>query len=263
MKPARIAVLAVAIGAAGLAALMMTGSPPPPAVVVEKAEPVPSIEVLVAADNIDRGRTLAVGDMRWQRWPSTLRPVNSITRDEQAKALEETVGSIATAGMLGGDPIRREKLIKADSNGFMSAILPAGMRGVAVATDTHGTNSAGGFILPNDRVDVIRVSRDEQSSKAAGNDVQRSEVVLSNIRVLAIGQTVQEKNGEKVVTGDTATLEVTAVQAETLTLAQKVGQLSLALRSLADAGELNAPNMERDSGLTIVRFGVSTRSVSN
>ena len=75
--------------------------------------------------------------------------------------------------------------------------------------------------------------------------------------MLAIGQTIQERNGEKVVTGETATLELTPAQAETVTLAQKIGQLSLALRSLADAQRGRTPMREgRDSGLTVVRYGV-------
>ena len=73
-----------------------------------------------------------------------------------------------------------------------------------------------------------------------------SETILTNIRVLAIGQNIQERNGEKVVTGETATLELTPAQAEMITLAQKIGQLSLALRSLADANQTqDAPRSDR------------------
>jgi pilus assembly protein CpaB len=89
-----------------------------------------------------------------------------------------------------------------------------------------------------------------------------SETILSNIRVLAIGQNVQERNGEKVVTGETATLELTPAQAELITLAQKIGQLSLALRSLADANHAqDAPRVDRgDSSLTVVRYGVAKQT---
>src|SRR3954462_8938948 len=134
----------------------------------------------------------------------------------------------------------------------MSAILPSGMRAVAISIDNRGATSAGGFILPNDRVDVIRTSRIGDDSNAAVT----SETILTNIRVLAIGQNVQEHNGEKVVTGETATLELMPAQAEVVTLAQKTGQLSLALRSLADAHQ-DTPREERaDQALTVVRYGV-------
>jgi pilus assembly protein CpaB len=89
-----------------------------------------------------------------------------------------------------------------------------------------------------------------------------SETILANIRVLAIGQNVQERNGEKVVTGETATLELTPAQAQLITLAQKIGQLSLALRSLADASQSqDAPRVDKgDGALTVVRYGISKQS---
>ena len=68
-----------------------------------------------------------------------------------------------------------------------------------------------------------------------------SETILSNIRVLAIDQTVEEKNGQRVVVGKTATLELTPRQAETLALSRQLGTLSLALRSLADAQQAARP----------------------
>jgi pilus assembly protein CpaB len=148
-------------------------------------------------------------------------------------------------------------LIRADGSGFMAAMLPAGKRAVAINIDTRGASSAGGFVLPNDFVDIIRTYRDEESSKALGMDVFSSETILSGIRVMAIGQNIQEKNGEKVVTGETATLELDARQAELITLAQKVGQLSLVLRSLADAGQKDTVKPENtDAGVLVVRFGV-------
>ena len=114
----------------------------------------------------------------------------------------------------------------------MAAILPAGMR--AISTEISPETGAGGFILPNDHVDVILSRRDKEAEKAAGVEVHTSETILTNVRVLAIDQTVEEKNGQRVVVGKTATLELTPQQAETLARAQQMGTLSLALRSLAD-----------------------------
>ena len=134
----------------------------------------------------------------------------------------------------------------------MSSILPKGSR--AVATQIAADTAAGGFILPNDYVDVMRVSRDEEASKIRGIEVFRSEIVISNVRVLAIGQNIQERNGERFITGQTATLELDPRQAEQIVLAQRVGVLSLALRSLLDASkkdDLIVPG----KGLTVVRFG--------
>ncbi len=194
-------------------------------------------EVLVAAAELPMGQTIKPADLRWQSWPKTAASDSSLQRASAPTALEDTVGSIVRSPFLSGEPIRREKLIKANGSGFLSAILPSGKRAVAISIDARGSNTAGGFILPNDRVDVLRTARDEDASRSGIGDVQTAATILTNIRVLAVGQTVQERNGERVVTGDTATLELTPAQAEAVTLAQKVGQLSLTLRSLADAGQ--------------------------
>jgi pilus assembly protein CpaB len=258
MKAARLAVLGVAILAGGGAALMLSGGepPPPPQRIEVPVASIQTVDVLVAAADLPMGQTLKPEDLRWQAWPSDSASSGLIRRSEVPSGLEETTGSIARASFLSGEPIRREKLIKGNGGGFMSAILPSGMRGVAISIDTRGATSAGGFVLPNDRVDVIRTYRDQDAS-GGGPEVHLSETLLSNIRVLAIGPHIQERNGEKVVTGETATLELTPGQAELVTLAQKVGQLSLALRSLADAHETGQRRDDRDDGgLTIVRYGV-------
>jgi pilus assembly protein CpaB len=257
MKPARLAVLGIAILSGGGAAMMMQGSEPPPSAPAPVAQAVKMSEVLVAAGDLAIGHTLRASDLRWQSWPAASVPAGYITRSQDPGALEETVGSIARSTFFGGDPIRREKLIKANGSGFMSALLPSGMRAVAISIDNRGATSAGGFILPNDRVDVLRTYRDDDSSRLTGSDVQMTETILSNIRVLAIGQNIQEQNGGKVITGETATLELTPSQAEMVTLAQKTGQLSLALRSLADAGRAEEIKAAREAGLTIVRYGVT------
>ncbi len=103
----------------------------------------------------------------------------------------------------------------------MAAVLPAGMR--AISTEISPETGAGGFILPNDHVDVILSRRDKEAEKAAGVEVHTSETILTNVRVLAIDQTVEEKNGQRVVVGKTATLELSPRQAETLARAAPDG----------------------------------------
>ena len=120
----------------------------------------------------------------------------------------------------------------------MAAILPSGMR--AVSTEISPETGAGGFILPNDRVDVILSRRDQGQRQPRAPRPPTSETILTNVRVLAIDQTVEEKNGQRVVVGKTATLELAPRQAETLALARQTGTLSLALRSLLDASK-NTP----------------------
>ena len=256
MKPARLAVLGIALVAGCGAALLMQGEKAPEPAPVAKAEPVapiPMSEVLVAAAELPMGQTLKPEDLRWIPWPEQAVSPGLIDRRAAPKGLEDAVGAIIRTGFSANEPIRSERLVKAGS-GFMSAILPPGMRAVAITTDNRGSSSAGGFILPNDRVDVIKTARDEGGS---GND-QFAETLLTDIRVLAVGQIVQEKGGQNVVTAETATLALTPGQAEIVTLAQKIGQLSLVLRSVQDAGQTaTVADAEPEGAMTVVRFGVA------
>ncbi|CAN7573062.1 Flp pilus assembly protein CpaB [Bosea sp. LjRoot90] len=256
MSPARIIILAVAIVAGLGAALLISRPPKVNTPSVTKYEPAPTVEVLVTAVDIPLGNKLAASDLKWLAWPLTSLPPAVIRRQDLPDGEGEFVGQIARAPLYSSEPIRREKLLKADS-GFLSAILPPGKRAVAITTDNRGANTAGGFILPNDRVDVVRTTRDDSNSKDGSPPT--SEILIANVRVLAIGQSIQEKNGEKVVVGETATLELDPKQVEAVTLAQKNASLSLALRSLQDAGDKSTP--VDDGGLTLVRYGVVTKAV--
>lgn len=256
MKRAQIIIAGIAV-TAGAAAYMLAGSSEPPAtpqpVVVEKK--IASNDVLVMSADVPMGGNVGEPEMRWQPWPQEAMSAGMIQRTAEPNAVAELAGSMARVNFLAGEPVRKEKLIRANGSGFMAAVLPSGYRAVAISIDTRGANTAGGFILPNDRVDVVRTARDE----GQGSEVFRSETILRNVRVLAIGTMPQEKAGDKTIAGETATLELDPGQVEVITLAQKVGQLSLALRSLADA---NKPEdaTQRSDGLTVVRFGVARQS---
>src|SRR5215831_250467 len=115
----------------------------------------------------------------------------------------------------------------------MAAILPSGMR--AISVEVSPETGAGGFILPNDHVDVILSRRDRAAERSNGGiEVHTSEIILANVRVLAIDQTVEEKSGQRVVIGKTATLELTPHQSEMLARAKLMGVLTLSLRSIVD-----------------------------
>src|SRR5207253_3045304 len=73
-----------------------------------------------------------------------------------------------------------------------------------------------GFILPNDRVDVILSKREKNPDRGGSADIVNSEVILANVRVLAIDQTPKERDGQSAVIGKTVTLELRPEQGETL-----------------------------------------------
>src|ERR1700720_1126055 len=232
MKPARIIVLVLALAAGGIAALLAGGSegPPPPPPPVAQLE---TTDVLIANADIGLGSAVAERDLRWQTWPAAAAGPNFIRKPERPEAIRELAGAIARIPFSAGEPIRESKLIKAKGSGYMAAILPSGMR--AVSTEISPETDAGGFILPNDRVDVILSRRDREAERLTGIESMVAETLLSDVRVLAIDQTVEEKNGQKVVVGRTATLELTPRQVETLAMGRLMGTLSLSLRSLADS----------------------------
>jgi pilus assembly protein CpaB len=260
MKPARIIVLVVALAAGGIAALLAGRSDPTPPAQAPVAQ-FETVDVLIANVDIGMGHTVSGQDLRWQMWPATAAGPSFIRKSDRPDAFNQLAGSIARQPFSSGEPIREAKLIKAKGSGYMAAILPTGMR--AISTEISAETGAGGFILPNDHVDVILSRRDREAEKAAGVEVHSSETILANVRVLAIDQTVEEKNGQRVVVGKTATLELAPRQAETLVLSRHMGTLSLALRSLVDSdGATETPTDDkiggRRSGINMVRYGVTT-----
>ena len=145
----------------------------------------------------------------------------------------------------------------------MAAILPTGMR--AVSTEISPETGAGGFILPNDRVDVILSRREKNPDRAGAAEIANSEIILSNIRVLAIDQAPKEKDGQNAVVGKTVTLELKPEQAEMLARARQTGTLSLALRSLVDVNvaDNNTDHASRrDSSINVIRYGVSNATTT-
>jgi len=258
MNTARIVVLTIAVGAGGIAAYLASGSDKPAP--TEPVAQLQTVDVLVAKNDIGLGQSVKPEDMQWQTWPAATASNVFVRRSERPNATTEIVGSIARAPFIAGEPIREQKLVKADGSGFMAAILPSGMR--AVSTEISPETGAGGFILPNDRVDVILTKRDKNQDRNGSTEVINSEIILTNIRVLAIDQAPKEKDGQNAVVGKTVTLELLPEQTETLARARQAGTLSLALRSIADvnivASGTDDQSRKRGDSINVVRYGVST-----
>jgi pilus assembly protein CpaB len=255
MNIARVVVLIIALSAGGVAAYLARGTESKPPV----AEPVaqlPTAEILVAKSDIGLGQPVKPEDLQWQTWPASAAGSNLVNRASRAEAIKEIAGSIARSPFIAGEPIREQKLVNANGSGFMAAILPTGMR--AISTEISPETGAGGFILPNDRVDVILTKR-EKTPGSSGGDAVQSEIILANIRVLAIDQAPKEKEGINTLVGRTVTLELKPEQAETLARARQSGTLTLALRSITDvnAAEGRSEDQKRSVSVNVVRYGVA------
>jgi pilus assembly protein CpaB len=233
LKPSRVILIAVAIFAGGLAAWLALGRQPEPAPapVVEQAAPAPeapTLEVLVARANVPVGTRLTPDLLEWQKWPEATVRAEYLTSAATPEAITQYTGAVVRTELLAGEPIRPEKLGRAGA-GYLSAILEPGKRAVAVPINPR--SASGGFVMPNDRVDVVLTT---------GQD---SRTILEDVRVLAINARLGASDTEAatanpeegVLTGDAlATLELDPSQAELLISASN-GQLSLVLRPTAES----------------------------
>jgi pilus assembly protein CpaB len=263
MKIARLVILGIAVAAGGGAALLAGRSDAPPPAALPPVVSIVTVEVLVAVKDISIGQAIQAADMGWLAWP-TASAISFVRKKDEPDAIEQLAGWITRVPIANGEPVRKNNLINAKGSGYMAAILPSGLR--AVSTEISPETGAGGFILPHDRVDVILSRRDRESERLTGVESMIAETLLSDVQVLAIDQAVEEKNGQRVVVGKTATLELTPRQAEVLQMARLMGTLSLALRSLADSDPAKQPAVRaRETTSTgrvnLVRFGVTTTTI--
>lgn len=244
----RVTVLGVALLAGAIAAYLALTIEPREEI-VEVAQQISTRDVLVADANISPGTTINGENVRWQSFPTEIVNATFIDKTTRPDAMNELQGTVVRSQFIEGEPIRDGKLARPES-GFMSAILPIGKRAIAVRVSAQST--AGGFILPNDRVDIIHTA-------ATGNDdplqASASRTLLSNIRILAIDQTVEEKDGERVVVGKTATLELDPAQVEILTAAESTGTISLSLRSMSDTKETRVVQRKQTGTIQLIRSG--------
>jgi pilus assembly protein CpaB len=258
MRGARLLVLGVAVAAGGVAAYLASGNhkpvEAPKAPVVQQLE---TVEVLVAKTDLDRGQVLTDGSIGWQIWPKVAANSHFITKASRPDAIAQFSGSIVRVPIAAGQPIYDPFVVFAKGSGFLAAVLPKGMRAVAVSVSPE--SGAGGFILPEDHVDILLTRHDKVAEKASGTEQIVTDTILRNVRVLAVDQTVEDKNGQKVVIAKTATLELMPRQAETLQAAHLIGTLSLSLRGLVDSQSATPEGAEDKNDkatMHTVRYGV-------
>jgi len=236
----RLVLLGVAVVAGGVAMFLASqNSQPAPQAVAEPAPQVvqePRTQILVAREPIGIGQRLSPAVLEWQDWPEGAVRADYITVAAAPDAIGDMAGAVVRYDIFPGEPIREQKLAAA-GGGLLSAVLGSGKRGVSVTVTA--ASAAGGFILPNDHVDVV-VTRDSRAG-------QISQTILSNVRVLAIDARLGEAPAKEGAPADPtlfegkaiATLELDPVASEVLIGAAGGGTLSLVLRSLLDFAEVD------------------------
>jgi len=223
----RALILVVSLGSGALATALMPSADDFGEALASVAEPAAVLstdDVLVAASDLTPGETLTDASYYWQPWPDNAPGGAVIRRTVRPDAMNELAGLVARDGFAAGEPIRMERLTETQAR-LLSSALPAGRRAVALRVSAEST--AGGFVLPNDRVDVLLTV----SGGGSANSISR--IIARNVRVLAIDQLLDRAEADSVV-GSTATLDLSELQVEAVLAASASGMLSLALRSVAD-----------------------------
>lgn len=268
--------LVAAVGVALLVRSMMGGGTPKVVASIVPAPTVKMSEVLVASENLQPGQKLEAAKLHWQEWPAKAVDASFISHDAVTSIDDAVKNTVVRAPILANQPVTTSAIVHADAVGFMAASLQPGMRAMSITVNTDA--GAGGFILPNDRVDLLLTQKSNENPPRV-----RTLTILSSVRILAMDQVFKEEKDQKAVPAKSATLEVTPAQAELVTKAAAIGQLSLVLRPLdtADgaaltakdrAGRDEARNLDvlsdsfgeggsakKPNGPVVIRYGVSTR----
>jgi pilus assembly protein CpaB len=221
--------------------------------------PIEMSEVLVASANLIPGQALAASQVRWEKWPTASVDAGFITHAMVPSIDEAVKDRVVRVPIMAGQPIAQNAVVQGTGSGLMAAMLTPGMRAVSIVISAE--SGAGGFILPNDRIDVIL------TRKPDGNNARSiSKTILTNVRVLAVDQTISQNKDTPAVVGKTATLEVTQAQAELLGGAQGNGQLSLALRPLSEdiavADAAVKTQAAYEGPVSIIRYGMASNGRS-
>lgn len=274
MSKMRVVMFAVALASAIMAGLLAKGvlGKKQDEKIVE-VNTVKTVDVLVAAKDIHMGEKFADGTLVWKSWPKDNVQATMITKDVKPEALKEMATSRARVALYDGEVVIDKKVINPGDGGFMGAMLAKGMRAASVSISNH--SSAGGFILPDDRVDLILTKKTNDS----GFTLVRSDTVITNVRVLAINQIYNKAGEGEAVTvekGETATLELTPQQTEVIAMVESTGEVSLTLRSIAENDgkalkDIMPELTDKFSGKSkrggidtlVVRYGVENHFTSN
>lgn len=181
---------------------------------------------------------LKKGMLRASRWPKTSVPAGAFSSPEQL------VGKTNRVKILANEPVLESRL--AGEGAGLTVRLEAGKRAMAVRVDE--IIGVSGFIVPDDRVDVIVTATPPGADK---QDDRISKIVLQNKRVLSVAQSTEQKDGKPQV-ARSITLEVAPDEAEKLSLASQEGSVVLALRGVGDDSEAKTQGSNKRDLLSVV-----------
>jgi pilus assembly protein CpaB len=199
------------------------------AIEAERKPEKPAVRILVAAHDLATGSFLRVEDLRWQSWPDSQINESYLRADRDQSAPQSLAGAVVRSRIAAGEPISKGRVIKPGERGFLAAVLMPGMR--AVSVPVTATSGVAGLVFPGDRVDLVLSHAIKEGTSPNAPSRIASETVLCDLRVLAVDQTTDDKDGKPML-AKTVTFEVTPKQVEAIEVASELGKLYLSLRSL-------------------------------
>ena len=220
--------LVIAIGTAMAARSLFIGASAPKA---DAAQVPKGPKVLVAQRALPVGTIITADSVAFQAWPKEM--VQDAYFIDGEADMNKLLGTVVRYPITAGQPVTQGGLVAPGDRGFLAAALGAGMRAVTIPVSAK--TGVGGFVFPGDHVDLLLTQT--VPAQDTGQPLKATETFLRNVRVLATDQSTETtvEEGKTVVRAfQTVTLEVTPKMAEKIQVAQTVGTLSLALRSLAD-----------------------------
>jgi pilus assembly protein CpaB len=197
--------------------------------------------IWVAQHNINLGDPIDASMVSLQEWPKDRVPPGAISQ------LADLEGRRPRATIIQGEPLLDAKLLAPGQLADPITSIPKGFRLKTISVDAE--KSAAGLLSPGDRVDVqLFVKRDDRN----GIESARTKVILQNIRVFAVDQTVQRSpdGGEDRTIAKTISLLLTPEQASKLTLAENLGQVSLTPRNPNDEESADTPEYSTEDLLS-------------
>ncbi len=269
MSPMRIIILLLALAAAGGAAFLVLQLSKPQILtetrdklVVEERE-VSEVDVLTVTRDFAVGETIKAEDMQWSPWPKANAVDGYYVQTAAPASMETLAGAVVKAALYKGEPLLPQKIVIKGEQGLLASMMDPEMR--AISIEISAESASGGFILPNDRVDLILTYEQKGEPDRGIPERTVATTIITNVRVLAIDQNfATTAEGETARLGSTATIEVSPREAELVAMSASVGEVSLALRPLdtAVSGTDRNPRTEllegtsgSGQGITIIRNG--------
>jgi pilus assembly protein CpaB len=240
MRSKTILISLFLLSVVALGAILWRNANVPSTAVANSVQP-PKTMVLAAAQALRTGTLLRAEDVHWLDWSDAV-PAGAMVRPSQQdraaqpnadlQALGSVYGAVLKQRVDPNMPILSTIIVKPGDRGFLAAVLAPGYRAVSIGVNP--VSGASGLIFPGDHVDLI-LTQDFQKGEEPISRRSVSETIVTNVRVLAIDQRLQEASPDpksQVPIPRTVTLEVLPKQAEMINVAVQLGTLSLALRSV-------------------------------